>query len=357
MTGEEARPWKPPRNPQTVRTIRTGSSGAVVTILRCDDELIAVKTARAPRVSAARQQAARETIAPHFGEHRLPRVLFAGVLDGEDVLVTECPTPRTLADLAGPAGRPLSGALDVWTDLLDALQIVWTRSARPGFVPQLATRNHGLRWERAVLALRWVFAQLDLAQAPWRHLVVNDVDHGPLDTILARLADVPPPEVRVACHGDPQPRNVLVTDDGCWHLVDWEWAGLHQDWRMMCSHLAGWWNVESVLTSARGTITSTRSAVLLTYQPPLIAHLDPWVGPVFDLFRSFTNPEQHEQDLVALANHIAMLLVREIPRAMQEGRRCLVAPLLGEAIRFIAGGRVAEAPELFARHTAPVGVA
>jgi hypothetical protein len=105
MTGA-ARSWRPPRNAQVVRTIRTGSSGAVVTILRCDDGLIAVKTARAPRASATKQRAARETIAPLFGKQHLPRVLLAGVLDGDDVLVTECSTPRTLADLCvQPLGR------------------------------------------------------------------------------------------------------------------------------------------------------------------------------------------------------------------------------------------------------------
>ncbi|MGH3370145.1 MAG: hypothetical protein ACRDPR_09090 [Nocardioidaceae bacterium] len=339
-------PWRPPPDSRTIHTISTGSSGATVSILeQTDGELLAVKAARGPRVSAIDQQAARAAIAPYFGEGRLPRVLFAGEQDAEDLLVTECPAVRTLADVAMSDG-PVQPVLGVWTDVVNTLAAVWSRSARPGFDPDLATRNHGLRWGRAVKALQWVFEELGLADAPWRHLVVNDVDHGPLDEILDRLAGIPLPAVHVACQGDPQPRNVLVDEDGEWHLIDWEWAGLHQDWRMMTSHLVGWWYVEDVLATARGSINPAASAVFMSYQPPLTAELEPWLRPVVGAFRGLTTPDRHDQDLTALTMHIAMLLIREIPKVMEDGRPHLLAPLLGEAIRFIDAGWMPGAPTL-----------
>jgi hypothetical protein len=319
------------RTTTTLRIIRTGSSGATVRIIQqADGRLLAVKTARNPRITAQQQAAARNIIAPYFGD-RLPGVLFAGRHQDLELLITDCPSESTLAD-AVAAGSP--AALPAWADFVSALHGVWTRSAQPGFDPARATRRHQLRWERGVDGLQFAIEHMGLSTAGREHLIVNGTDHGALDSVLDRLAHIPPPAMHVACQGDPQPRNVLLDPESRWHLVDWEWAGLHQDWRMMTSHLAGWWYVEQLLHSAHGTTRPTTPGVIrLSYEsPPRHAPALP-LTPAARIFHQMTSPERADQDLIALMRHTAMLLLREIPQALSRGHRHLFAPLLGEAIR------------------------
>ncbi|GAB4087310.1 hypothetical protein GCM10028784_39400 [Myceligenerans cantabricum] len=319
---------------QVLRVIRTGSSGATVTIVQQDDgQLVAIKTAQTPRVSAQRQAAARDAVAPYFAG-RLPEVLFAASDRGTDVLVTRCPSTTTFADAVTEDSGRAETHLGVWEDFVTHLRRVWTASSRPGFNPRLATRNHELRWQRARDGLDMAGQSLGFPNGAWRHLVVNDSDHGSLQSVLGRLADMPAPSMHVTCQGDPQPRNVLLDDAGRWHLVDWEWAGDHHDWRMLVSHLIGWWYVEKLLNQARGSSIPTGPALLLDYQQPDTADIAAWIPTVVETFHAMTDNEHHD-DLRALSAHLSMLLIREIPRAVAQGRTHLFAPLLGEAVRLV----------------------
>jgi hypothetical protein len=338
------------RTARTVRTIRTGSSGATVRIMQeFDKRLIAIKTAHQPRVSARQQAKARDAIAPYFGD-RLPRVLFAGQRHGLDTLITECPSTCTLADAVAEHDRPR--ALGAWADFTAALCRVWTESARPGFDPALATRNHKLRWQRGIEGLEFAIRSMELSTASWQHVIVNDTDHGALGSITERLLDPPSPSVHVVCQGDPQPRNVLLDSSNRWHLVDWEWAGFHQDWRMMTSHLVGWWYVERLLHSAHGRVQPTATGVSLFYELPPTTAMSLPISPAADVFQQMTRRGQRDQDLVALICHSAMLLLREIPIAIVAGRHHLFAPLLGEMIRLIGSSRTDTPHPLFSHFAA-----
>ena len=59
--------------------------------------------------------------------------------------------------------------------------------------------------------------------------------------------------------------------------------------------------------------------------------------PAAEAFRRMTTPARTEQDLSDVARYVALLLLREIPRAVLAGRRHLIAPLLGECIRLTTG--------------------
>ncbi|UZN03404.1 phosphotransferase family protein [Cellulomonas sp. S1-8] len=313
--------------------VDTGSSGAVVTIvtLPCGTRR-AVKSARWGRVSAPQQAAARDRIAPHF-PGRLPQVLHASRRRGRDVLVTECPSATTLADVH--ATDP-ARAVRIWRDVVEDLERIWRSTAVPGFTPALATRSHSMRWRRAVQGLEWALPALGLGPGDTldTRLVVNGRDHGALGAALDRLAGVPAPAVHVTCQGDPQPRNVLVEPDDRWHLVDWEWAGTHHDWRMLLSHVIGWWQVEGLLEGSRGSVrTSAPGRAELTYDLPDSPRADV-LAPGLAAFESMTDPHRRDADATALAHHTAMLYLREVPRVVPE-RPWLAAPLIGEAVRLV----------------------
>ncbi|GAA1862427.1 hypothetical protein [Myceligenerans crystallogenes] len=318
--------------PQIDRIVRTGSSGAVVVLVNIGGAMRAVKTSHRPRVTAAQQAHARALIAQWF-PGRLPEVLFAGPAHNRDVLVTRCPSPDTLADLT--ATDPTT-ALDVWSDIVDHLTEVWQASARQGFDPRAATRSHATRWERGRAGLQWSLAQVGVGSIAGRRLVVNDVDLGNLDALLQRLRNFPLPRARVACQGDPQPRNVLVDQNHRWHLIDWEWAGTHHDWRMLVSHLLGWWQIETLLATAHGTITTTpRGDLSVAYEQPDDGSERAFASGA-RAFDTMTATADRDRDLTALARHLAMLHLREIPKVART-MPWRVAPLLGQAAHLAAG--------------------
>ncbi|MBB5998102.1 phosphotransferase family protein [Streptomonospora salina] len=312
---------------------RSGSSGAAVHILECaDGSRVAVKVAASPRVSATGQAAARAQIAPFFGQ-RLPRVLYAGRHQDTDVLVTECPSPRTFADAARGHG-PAPDLLATWAQIVDHLVGVWQQSAQPGYKPDRATRNHQRRLERAIDGLTYAFGVLETELSRRHRFIVNGSDLGTWEQLQRRLAAMAPPDFRVACLGDPQPANVLLTPQLDWYLIDWEWSGRHHDWRMMASHLLGWWFVEDLLAHARGTIAVGSGRVILDYPPPESAAIRPWLARPTRAFHTMTTCRTFDRDHAALFLHTAMLLLREIPRTAAKNRQ-LFAPLLGEALHLV----------------------
>jgi hypothetical protein len=237
-----------------------------------------------------------------------------------DLLITDCPAVATLAD--APAGDPR--AEQAWQDAVRALTHVWASSARPGYAPELATRNHHRRVQRGIGGLRHTLRTLGRNPAA---ITVNGV-RCTLDSLTARLANPPTPQMHVACQGDPQPRNILLSPDGTWHLIDWEWAGLHHDWRMLTSHLAGWWHTHSILTHGQGQLTSSRN-ILDVAHDPMPPSLHPAImNTAISVFNTFTHPSRRHRDLQALSVHTALLLLREIPRTVHAPHT--TAALLGE---------------------------
>jgi len=319
---------------RVVRTIRTGSSGATVTILRRTDGMyVAVKTARSPRVSAVRQAERRAAIVRFLGP-RLPRVLFAGSLGARDTLVTECPSPRTLADAAMTEATTAS-AVVAWEEVVSTLCDVWISSAREGFDERRATRNHQHRSQRAAGELVAACRALGITAPTSRRVIVSGTDLGTIGTALDSVRRLPLPRITVACHGDPQPRNVLLDADHGWHLIDWEWSGLVHDWRMMLSHVIGWWYIDAL--SAESVVVTdlqaAHSTLTVSYEPPFVADLAPWTTPAVTAFSRMSSPDRDELDVAGLTLHLAMLLLREFPRTVAAGRTGPALVLLCEAMR------------------------
>lgn len=321
-----------------LRTIHTGSSGAAVHIIEYSNgRRIAVKVATTPRVTAIQQREARRDILPLFGR-RLPDVLFAGSCTGRDVLIAECPSVRTLADEVAAHG-PTDRLMGTWCDITATLTRVWSESAQPGFSSDRATRSHLRRLHRGVAGLEFASRAVHVPLLATQRVRVNGKTCDSWNAAHGVLGALRPPIVRVACHGDPQPANILVDAVYQWYLIDWEWSGRHHDWRMMISHLIGWWYVNDILRRSHGDITMTAARLDLAYEPPDIQAIRPWAHPVATAFNAMTDAHRDERDLSAVALHTALLLLREIPRAAAHGSRHLLAPLFGEALDLIHSTR------------------
>ncbi len=313
-----------------LRRIRSGTSGADVYLLRQpDDTIVAAKVTRNARVRASAQECRRDLLARHLPGHT-PRVLATASQADLDVLVTAAPGTQTLDDAVDRHGATamLTAA---WSDVVDTLVDLWQRTAVPGFEPHLATRNHQLRCRRGLKGLEYALAG-DVASGS--RIVVNGEDHGTWADLFADLTDLGTPAVHVTCHGDPHAGNVLVDGGGRWHLIDWEWSGEYHDWRMMVSHLVGGWYIRDLIDGATGTLTRTPTGLAVDCAACDVPRLRQLGQPAATAFARMAGTDQ---DLTDVARHLALLLLREIPRAVQQRRHHLVAPLLGECVRLLAG--------------------
>lgn len=318
-----------------LRTIRSGTSGAQVFLLRQPGgATVATKVTRNPRVSSSVQAQRHDLMAQHFASHT-PAVLGTATEAELDVIVTAAPAVWTLDEAIGRLG-PTPELHAIWRDVVVALVKVWRSTARPGFDPAHATRNHQLRCRRGHQGLEDALTADLGPPSQWSNLLINGSDAGSWSQAFGRLLGVGRPDFHVTCHGDPHAGNVLVAAAGTWHLVDWEWSGEHHDWRMMVSHLLGSWYVRDLMDHASGAATATSTGVALDYVIGGTSRLRQFGDPAAEAFRQMTTPSRTEQDLSDVARYVALLLLREIPRAATE-RRHLIAPLLGEYVRLTTG--------------------
>ncbi|GIE92484.1 phosphotransferase [Actinoplanes regularis] len=329
-----------------LRRITSGTSGADVYLLRQpDDTVVATKVTRNARVHASVQELRRGLLARHLPDHTPDGLATASQAD-LDVLVTAAPSTLTLDDAVDHYGATTQ-LTAVWSDVVDTLVDLWQRTAVSGFEPEIATRNHELRCRRGRQGLEYALAGNITFES---RLIVNGEDCGTWADLFANLASIGTPAVHVTCHGDPHAGNVLVSANGRWHLVDWEWSGEYHDWRMMISHLVGGWYIRDLIDGAQGTLTMTSSRVSIDCSVGDLPRLRSLGQPAAT---AFVRMGGTCQDLTDIARHLALLLLREIPRAVQHRRSRLVAPLLGECVRLLAGN-VRDHPALRGMLPAPV---
>lgn len=245
-----------------LRKISSGTSGADVYLLRQPDEtILAAKVIRDARVPASVQQLRRDLLAHHLPEHT-PRVLATASQGNLDVLVTAAPSTQTLDDAVDRHSFPAQlGA--VWSDVVDTLVDLGHRTAASGFDPHLATRNHELRCHRGLQGMEYALAGNVSYES---RIVVDGDDCGTWTDLFASLTDLGTPVVHVTCHGDP---------------------------------------------------TASPSGLTVDYAASDLPRLRHLGQPAATAFARMAGTDQ---DMTDVARHLALLLLREIPRAAQHHR-------------------------------------
>jgi hypothetical protein len=125
-----------------------GSSGARVSIFRHShtNSLYAVKCVVGSRVSLMDEIGKRETLVPYLRNH-LPRVLWCQVVDGFEVMISECRGIHTLHHLIVNSDMPYSRLLAVWKDVVESLVRMW-KSSQHQFQEPLCPRFFPARLRR-----------------------------------------------------------------------------------------------------------------------------------------------------------------------------------------------------------------
>lgn len=198
------------------------------------------------RVSLLKEAMNYEILVPYMEEH-LPKIIYTGIIDNFEIMISESRGIDSLYSSMISNKKPTEYYLELWKKVLFSITDMWKKTKEHNYQSEKNPRNNVERIKRIKNgvheALFNIFKNEDYINYP---IVVNGIEYISLDTAFKIISEVGTPKFGVTCHGDPQPSNVVITDNKDWYLVDWEWSGKNHDFRIMFSHLFGWWPTRMV---------------------------------------------------------------------------------------------------------------
>lgn len=310
-----------------------GSSGARVSIFRHSrtNSLYAVKCVIGSRVSLVDEIGKREILVPYLWNH-LPRILWCQVVDGFEVMISECRGIHTLHHLIVNSDMPHNRLLDVWKDVVESLVRMW-KSSLHQFQEQLCPRFFPARLQRIKDGVgSTLVGGVNLADCWNLPVFVNGDEYSSISESFEKIARVGKPARGVVCHGDPQPSNIIVGENDTWYCVDWEWSGSHHDWRMMLAHLYGWWSTRCMVLVSESVVRVDQSRLVIEHDAFVPSHLrsyqDVALSAASMMFRGFPDEETVDD----INRFLAALYFGELRFLGLWGRKAFATSMLAQAI-------------------------
>lgn len=327
MLGEQS-------NPELVFLSPPGSSSAKISIFRCSrtSSLYAVKCiATGSRVSLIDEIERRKILIPYLRNH-LPRVLWYQVMNGFEVMISECGGMHTLHHLVVSSDMPHSYLLAVWEDVVKSLVRMW-KSSQHQFQESLCPRFFPARLRRIRNGVSSALVSgISLADCWDLPVVINGKEYFSISESFEEIARIGKPTSGVVCHGDPQPSNIVVNENGTWYFVDWEWSGLHHDWRMMLAHLYGWWSTRCAVLISEPAVRVNQNRLIIehnTFVPDYLkSYQDVALSAASAMFGGFPDKETSSD----INRFLAALYFGELRFLSLWGRETFAASMLAQAV-------------------------
>lgn len=326
MLGEDIKP-------ELVVISSPGSSGARVSIIRDarTGHLYAVKCALNTRVSLSDEMAKREFLTPYLSGH-IPKVLWCGTIDGFEVMISECRGMHTLHGSIINSNSPHSELKTVWSDVLSSLVGMWEQSSHR-FYSALCPRYYPKRVKRIQEGVReTIINNICIGDHLDLPIVINGVKYPPMGEALLRIEKVSEPTFGVVCHGDPQPSNIMVQHRQ-WCLIDWEWSGRNHDWRMMFSHLFGWWGARCIALDDNPRLEVVNGRLSLEYKAFLPPHIERYQQRTNHVFSRMHQRSKGVNDVEDINMFLAALYFGEVRFLPMWDRDSFMIPMLAEGVR------------------------
>src|SRR3989339_285110 len=187
-------------DPELVLISFPGSSGARVSIFRHSHTnfLYAVKCVIGSRVSLVDEIGKREILVPYLRSY-LPRVLWCQVVDGFEVMISECRGVHTLHHLIMNSDMPHRRLLAVWKDVVESLVNMW-KSSQHQFKESLCPRFFCSRLQRIKSGVNsTVIGGVKLADCWNLPIVVNGNKYSSISESFEKVASIGKPTKGVVC--------------------------------------------------------------------------------------------------------------------------------------------------------------
>lgn len=320
---------------QLVLLAAQGSSGSRVLIFRhsSSGSLYAVKCTQSSRVALVDEIARRASLVSLLGE-RLPEVLSCQIMDGYEVMISECKGLQTLHNMILHSDIPQNRLFSIWESVVDDLMAVWRASASQPFQQDLCPRYLPARLTRIRTSLQETIIQgVSLAEVWHEPTFINGKQYISIAEAFSEIEAIGHPTVGVLCHGDPQPSNVLVGENDKWFLIDWEWSGYHHDWRGMVSHLLGWWSSRFLVLQSEPELKLVPGRGLeISFEAFVPQHIEKYQQLVVSKLPD-SAPEPVTRDVLSdIERMLAVLYFGELRFLAVWGRQSFSVPMLANAL-------------------------
>lgn len=312
-----------------------GSSGARVSIFKSSDEksLYAVKCARSTRISLSDEVKKKDILSKYIPEH-LPKVLWVGNIEGFETIISECNGLQTLHNLIMGSELPHDQLLSIWDDVLVSLITMWSNSKTFPFSKNLCPRIFTERIKRIKKGLNEIsISGIPLSEILYKKININGRDYPSIDDSLKNISNIKNPQFGITCHGDPQPSNIIVGRSvPNWYCVDWEWSGPNHDWRMMVSHLYGWWFTRCMVLKTEPKSQISKEKVYFEYESFLPDHLQDYPRKTLTVLNNIFGENLDSNTKQDINKYLSALYFGDVRFLGIWNREIFTIPLLSQGI-------------------------
>ena len=222
-------------------------------------------------------------------------------------------------------------------DVLNSFVDMWKKSSTEGFNPKECPRNPIARAKRIQkhLATSDIIINdqgtklMNCVDVP---IVVNGKEYPSLMQTLGAIDYYSPPTISVTCHGDPNADNIMPNGN-TWWLTDFEWCGENHDWRMMASHLFGWWTSNALHLFNEPQVSLRRDALIVNYQAdlsPICKDIQDNVLQKCHTMAEFSGDTSWKKQF---NRFLSLLYLGDLRFVEARGRKHYTGPLIGEGVR------------------------
>jgi thiamine kinase-like enzyme len=324
---------------EILSVFESGSSGSLVSCVSIDGISKVIKIAsKNARVKLAEEKARNLLLRDYISSEHLPSVNFIISYKEYEIMVTDFIGSHTLHGLIMNQSTNEKKLVDIWSDFIRILSTMWTKSANEyNNSSRISPRNFEQRFQRIKDSVKMMkINDTSLSSMYKREIKINEVYYPSIYEAFRNIFDIDPPQYKVFCHGDPQPSNIIVANKD-WYLIDWEWCGWH-DWRMMFSHLYGWWFTRCSILSSYPQLSTRNYKLQLEYQLKVPDRFQIFIDKSKELFQNLcfnVDACEREKNYNSTRKYLSLLYLGELRFLENWNRSDFAIPLIGEALKVL----------------------
>lgn len=246
-----------------------GSSPSKVYMFKDDnDRIFAVKLCdkRLARVSLLKEAENYKVLLPHLKEH-LPRIIYTNVIKNYEIMISESKGIDNMYSSMISNKKTIEYYFVIWKDILVTIMNMWKNTMNYNYQPEKNPRKSKNRIERIKKGVYDILQyKFKIDNFFFYPVVINGIEYISLDETFKEIYNIGLPRFGITCHGDPQPSNIVIDNKNKWYLVDWEWSGKNHDFRIMFSHLFGWWPTRMISLKNVTDIEIKNNKIYINYK-------------------------------------------------------------------------------------------